>query len=133
MNNLKNTNKTFILILFSLIILSLFSACSNNTKTTNNPNFQEINGFTFIKMDDGLWYTQLQSPITKQTLNVPFRNSPQDTKDILVDVRVPEKILNSNKVYLTTDPNSSSSAVVAKRSPARQRRRAPRGGAGHQV
>ncbi|MCK5347486.1 MAG: hypothetical protein KAR20_28950 [Candidatus Heimdallarchaeota archaeon] len=111
-------NKKVYIIIFSIILIIIvgfvvFRLMNPVNPISKDPNFEEHGGFTFIRLSDGLWYTQLQSPHTGELFNVPFRYSPSEVKDVLIDREVPRAIVNSDLIYLTTDPDSSSSSVVA--------------------
>ena len=111
-------NKKVYIIVFSIVLtltigFVIFKLLTPVDPISKNPNIEEYEGFTFVRLSDGLWYTQLSSPHTGELFNVPFRNSPSEVKDVLIDNKVPGAIVNSDLIYLTTDPNSSSSSVVA--------------------
>jgi hypothetical protein len=68
------------------------------------------NGFSFVKVGD-LWYTQLQKGNT--IFDVTFNYGPEEVRDIPVEGNLTQEFVESNKYYITFDPEGDDLEYIA--------------------
>lgn len=108
-----------VVVVFALTIGLMFIKSRRDFETTDMGNSFKIieedkyffNGFSFIKMSDNLWYTQVTKD--NKLFTLPMRYGPLEIEEIPVEEGVTEKIVNSSYVYLTVAPDVSSQYVMA--------------------
>ncbi len=107
-----------VLIVVFAVIYGVLSYLNNEAFKKNQAEYQfEFNHFEFVQSSDGLWNTEMQ--IGKNLYSIPFHYSPKEIDSVTINN--PSAILNTfitlkkndGLVYVTVDPNTQSSAVIA--------------------
>ena len=68
--------------------------------------------YSFIYAD-GLWYTQVKSPLGTKQLNIALHFGPRGLEDIKIRGSLNERFTNAEDVYVTFDPLGSSLNYIA--------------------
>ena len=108
-----------IIILIVLIVLLVFYKNSSNGLDKNQYVYKNPQGeeFIFTKSNvDNLTLNVLTAYVDKNGLHqyqIPFRNNPNDLKNISIEPNIKNKILNKQGIFITLNPNLKSDAVIA--------------------
>jgi len=108
-----------IIILIVLIVLLVFYKNSSNGLDKNQYVYKNPQGeeFIFTKSNvDNLTLNVLTAYVDKNGLHqyqIPFRNNPNDLKNISIEPNIKNKILNKQGIFITLNPNLKSGAVIA--------------------
>lgn len=112
----KNRKQNLKFIIFTGIILITFLALVFVPPFIKKANLEKdkYNGFSFVKGEDGAWYTVVQKG--NQPYQIPFYYHPSELEDIPVDASIRDKFFslrdNNGSIYITMDPDGKNNTIV---------------------